>query len=165
MTILVEVLDQVGAHISSRGVTGLVVAVLEAEKAEGAVSVVFVEEPVITDLNRRYRDLDEPTDVLSFTEEPAEDPWSAGRPPVFEADTGEPRSLGELVVCPAVVYRYAAEERREPGRQMAWTLVHGVLHLLGYDHEVDKGEMRERERVLLKDLDRLESSLLAVEST
>jgi probable rRNA maturation factor len=165
MTILVEVLDEAGAHISSHGVTGLVTAVLEAEQAEGAVSVVFVDEPVMAGLNRRYRDLNEPTDVLSFAEEPDEDHWFGRRPDESEADTGEPRSLGELVVCPAVVRRYAAEEGSEPGGQMAWTIVHGVLHLLGYDHEVDKGEMREREQVLLGSLSLLTSSLLAAENT
>ena len=49
--------------------------------------------------------------------------------------------------------RYAAEEGREAIIQLGWTLIHGTLHLAGYDHETDQGEMREREQELLRRLD------------
>jgi len=100
-----------------------------------------VDEPDITALNRDYRGLEEATDVLSFGEEDETGDW--------------PRSandLGEVVVCPAIVARYALEDGRPANLQLGWTLVHGVLHLLGYDHESDEGEMRRREQALLETL-------------
>ena len=54
------------------------------------------------------------------------------------------------MVCPRVVIRYAGEEGRDPVAQLGWTLIHGTLHLVGYDHETDQGEMREREQRLLE---------------
>jgi rRNA maturation RNase YbeY len=54
-----------------------------------------------------------------------------------------------------VVQRYARSDGVDPGQQLAWTLVHGTLHLVGYDHERDEGEMREREKALLKGFDPL----------
>jgi probable rRNA maturation factor len=75
-----------------------------------------VGEARIRELNREHRGLDRPTDVLSF--------------PVDEAGpAGGPRELGDVVICP---------ERTE---DLAEAVVHGVLHLCGYDHETDDGEM------------------------
>ncbi|RMF87946.1 MAG: rRNA maturation RNase YbeY, partial [Nitrospirae bacterium] len=61
--------------------------------------------------------------------------------------------LGDIVVCPAVVRRHAQEAGRTPAEEGRWVLVHGLLHLLGYDHERSPEEaraMRERERWLLE---------------
>ena len=147
----VDVLDEDASGVSPEAVSALVRAVLDAEATDGAVTVVFVGEPVIADLNLRYRGLVEPTDVLSFPEASDEGAWPAeGQARALGSeDAAGARELGEVVVCPAVVRRYAAEEGNDVDRQFAWTIVHGVLHLLGYDHEVDKGEMREREQTLL----------------
>ena len=80
------------------------------------MAVTLVDEQRIRELNREHRELDRPTDVLSF--------------PVDEAApaTG-PRELGDVVICPA-----HTEDLTE-------AVVHGVLHLCGYDHESDSGEM------------------------
>jgi len=102
--------------------------------------VAFVGEKIITELNERYRGLPEPTDVLSFPEE------ESVRWP------GEADELGEIVICPRVVLRYSREEGVTFQEQLGWTLVHGVLHVLGHDHETDHGEMRERERQILASL-------------
>ena len=150
----VEVIDESGSGSSVEAVSGLVESVLKAEDVEGGVTVAFVEEPVIAELNLRYRGVDGSTDVLSFQEDGGGGEWPGD--PTSGADgcgnAGVTRELGEVLVCPAVVRRYAAEEGQEPSRQMAWTIIHGVLHLLGYDHEADKGEMREREQALLAEL-------------
>lgn len=160
MAIAVEVLSEVSAGIPADAVERLVVAVLEAEGADDALVVVaFVDESVIAELNVRYRGVEGSTDVLSFPEQGGADGWPAvskWEPDEQEAKCSE---LGEIVVCPTVVYRYAAEEGNEPQGQMAWTLVHGALHLLGYDHETDAGEMRRREQALLRDLAPLTESL------
>lgn len=125
----------------------LVKAALEAEGVSGAAVVACVDEARITELNGRFRGLGEPTDVLCFRQADAECEWPG--------PTGEGEAeLGEVVVCPAVVARYAREEGGNPDTQLGWTLIHGVLHLVGYDHETDAGEMRAREQVLLRELDR-----------
>jgi probable rRNA maturation factor len=83
---------------------------------DGHVAIQFVDERRSRELNREYRQIDEPTDVLSFGVD--EDGRSAG-----------PRELGDIVICPP-----QAEDLRE-------AVVHGALHLTGMDHETDDGEM------------------------
>jgi probable rRNA maturation factor len=83
---------------------------------EGHVAIEFVDEQRIQELNRQYRQIDAPTDVLSFGID--EDGLSAG-----------PRELGDIVICPP-----HTEDVRE-------AVVHGALHLSGMDHETDEGEM------------------------
>jgi probable rRNA maturation factor len=100
-----------------------VAAALEAAGvADGHLSFELVDAERIRELNREHRGRDEPTDVLSFPID--------GRD---ELPDGLPRQLGDVVLCPEVV----GDRWREP-------LVHGLLHLLGYDHG---GEMERRERV------------------
>jgi probable rRNA maturation factor len=91
-------------------------AMSSAGIADGHMAVEFVDENRIRELNRDYRRIDEPTDVLSFGVD--EDGASAG-----------PRELGDIVICPA-----HTEDLRE-------AIVHGALHLSGMDHETDDGEM------------------------
>jgi|WetSurMetagenome_2_1015567.scaffolds.fasta_scaffold204646_2 probable rRNA maturation factor len=138
MTVSVDVIDATGLVVDHGAVRGLVEAVLAAEDLPGEVAVAFVDEAAIADLNVRYRDAEGPTDVLSF-DYSDEDP------------TGVAVS-GEIVVCPQVVIRYAAEEGRDLAIQLGWTLIHGALHLAGYDHETDQGEMRDHEQGLLRRL-------------
>jgi probable rRNA maturation factor len=83
---------------------------------DGHVALQFAGEDRIRELNRRFRSVDEPTDVLSFGID--EDGRSAG-----------PRELGDIVICPA-----RTADLRE-------AVVHGALHLTGMDHESDDGEM------------------------
>jgi probable rRNA maturation factor len=91
-------------------------ALASAGLNEGHLAVEFVSERRIRELNLEYRQLDEPTDVLSFAVD--EDGPVAG-----------PRELGDIVICPE-----QTEDLRE-------AIVHGALHLSGMDHETDEGEM------------------------
>ena len=91
-------------------------ALSSADIDEGHLAIEFVDEERIQDLNRRFRDRDAPTDVLSFGVD--EDAPSAG-----------PRELGDIVICPP-----CTADIRE-------AVVHGALHLTGMDHETDNGEM------------------------
>ena len=162
-----EVIDEVGLDCPQDTVTELVRSVLDAEGAQGGMVVVFVDEPEIAELNGRYRGLDEPTDVLSFGSADDDADWpdwpdwpSQGLPVENGLVEGEiVPDLGEVIVCPAVVRRYAAEDGRDAGRQLGWTIIHGVLHLLGYDHEGDEEGMRRREQALLKKLEDVVSAL------
>ena len=87
------------------------------------LSVTLVGPARMRALNKRYRRHDEPTDVLSF---PLPGPRIRGYTAV---------SLGDLFICPAIVRAKAVQWGRPMRTQMKWTLVHGLLHLAGYDHE------------------------------
>ncbi|HEY1687263.1 MAG TPA: rRNA maturation RNase YbeY [Solirubrobacteraceae bacterium] len=84
---------------------------------EGHLAIAFVDPGRIAELNERHRSIAKPTDVLSF---PIDE---------FEELSGVERELGDVVICPE-----HTEDLRE-------AIVHGVLHLLGMDHETDDGEM------------------------
>jgi probable rRNA maturation factor len=96
---------------------------------DGHLAVEFVDSERITHLNRRYRERPTPTDVLSFPVDGAQ-PSGAPEPPGM-------RELGDVVICP----EHTVDVRE--------AIVHGVLHLVGMDHETDDGEMLELQRALL----------------
>jgi rRNA maturation RNase YbeY len=107
------------------------------------VSVLAVDEAEMAELNHSYRGKTGPTDVLSFA--------------LNEGEGGEAQEywLGDIVVCPAVAARQAAEAGHSAERETCWLLVHGLLHLLGYDHERGAAEariMRDKEQWLLSNL-------------
>ena len=146
MSLAVEVVAPPGFERAHDPVADLVRAALVSEGvADGSVTVAFVDEREMTDLNRRFRQLNEPTDVLSFSETGGGREW----PDPGKDSDGD---LGEIEVCVSVVKRYALEEGGDPETQLGWTLVHGVLHLMAYDHESDEERMRARERALLAEL-------------
>ena len=100
------------------------VALDAVEVSDGHLAIDFVDARAIRSLNAQHRGKDSPTDVLSF--------------PIDEtAPSHGPRELGDVVICPA-----HTEDLDE-------AVVHGVLHLCGYDHETDDGEMLDlQERVM-----------------
>jgi len=126
-------------------------------KGDAEVSLLFVDEPSIAALNERFMGKSGPTDVLAFPVE--DDPLPAGRSPDM-GGTGpgadvldEPLLLlGDVVVCPTVAARNALDHGSTFEDEMALLVVHGLLHLLGMDHQVDA----EAER-----MEALERSLLA----
>jgi probable rRNA maturation factor len=139
----------------------LVRRVLEAEgvRDDVEVSLLFVDESAIAELHERFLGNSGPTDVLAF---PIDDePTPGGRspdvggtgpggPPASE-DEAVPVLLGDVVVCPAVAGRNAAEHGVSVEDEVALLVVHGLLHLLGMDHveSVEAEEMERRERELL----------------
>ncbi|MFN7825729.1 MAG: rRNA maturation RNase YbeY [Pseudobdellovibrionaceae bacterium] len=86
------------------------------------ITLVFLSEKKARELNQAYRQKDYATDVLSFE--------------------GDEFSLGELIFCEKVILRQAREHGLKPLEEWAYLLIHGVLHLLGYDHEHKKVEAR-----------------------
>lgn len=108
------------------------------------ISLRIVDETESRNLNRQYRNKDKPTNVLSF---PLADE-NLSEPP-----GGLPLSLGDIVICGPVVTREACEQGKTTQDHWAHMLVHGALHLLGYDHETD----REAE-----DMETLEARILAL---
>ncbi|HET6950264.1 MAG TPA: rRNA maturation RNase YbeY [Acidimicrobiales bacterium] len=133
--------------------------VLVAEGVRGAaeLSLLFVDETAIAELNKRFMDAEGPTDVLAF---PIDDPVVAGRwpdagtagPDRDDPDPGDmPLLLGDVVVCPAVAARQAREHTGGYDDEVALLVVHGVLHVLGHDHAepAETAAMQARERALL----------------
>jgi probable rRNA maturation factor len=109
-----------------------------------ALGVSFVSAPRMRELNASHRGRDAVTDVLSFPID--------GLDPLPE---GLERQLGDVVICPAQVARQAAESGVEPGLELTTMLVHGLLHLVGHDHERDAGEMLALQDALVARLERL----------
>ena len=134
-------------------------SVLEAEGivSETEVSLLFVDAPTIASLNERFLHKEGPTDVLSVPIEDEADrsgrsPDEGGTGPgSIEADTGRLLLLGDVVICPAVAARNAVEHGVTVDDELALLVVHGILHLLGMDHQVDEEaeRMEQRERHLL----------------
>lgn len=125
---------------------------------EAELSVIFVDEQAITDLNERFLGGSEPTDVLAF---PMDDdvspggrqPDQGGRGPGSPAEPSDPPVvLGDVIVCPRVAERQAPEHGHAVADELALLVVHGVLHLLNYDHAEDReaAAMKRRERELLE---------------
>ena len=106
-------------------------AVLKYEGlAEQEVTIRFTEEAESQSLNHEYRGKDKPTNVLSFP---------------FEAPPGiEINLLGDLVICAPVISREAEEQHKDVSNHYAHMTVHGLLHLMGYDH-IDDAEAEEME--------------------
>jgi probable rRNA maturation factor len=134
------------------------VLVAEGVRGEAELSLLFVDEAAIAELNLRFMDAEGPTDVLAF---PIDDPVVAGRwpdagtagPDRDDPDPGDlPLLLGDVVVCPVVAQRQAPTHAGSYEDELALLVVHGVLHVLGHDHaEPDEtAVMQERERVLLE---------------
>jgi probable rRNA maturation factor len=111
-------------------------------KGETEVSLLFVDEDAIAALNEQFLGKSGPTDVLSF---PIEDePGPTGRSPDLggsgpgsSPEEGTLTLLGDVVICPAVAARNAVEHEVSLEDELALLVVHGLLHLLGMDHEVD----------------------------
>lgn len=130
----------------------------EGVRGDTEVSILYVDEGTITDLNSRFLGKEGPTDVLSFPidEEPVEggrSPDSGGTGPGYNPSPEEaPTLLGDVVICPSVAHRNAPDHAGTYDDEMALLLVHGLLHLLGLDHEdPEEAEVMEaKERELLR---------------
>jgi probable rRNA maturation factor len=115
--------------------------------APDSLTVCLVTDAEIARWNRVYRGKPKPTDVLSF---PAENGnGSRGR---RKNSTASSPYLGDIAIAPAVARRNARRFRRTFDDEMRILILHGILHLMGYDHETDTGQMDRRERRLRRAL-------------
>jgi probable rRNA maturation factor len=172
---LVEVVNATRTQVDEELVARLVAMVLAAEGVHGAeVGVEFVGEARMRALNREHRGRDEVTDVLSF---PLED-WdegarragvsadvAVGAAASLAPDLGEvaeavlagearpPDLLGDIVICARRALRQARAGDLPASLEVAVLLAHGALHLLGYDHETDAGQMALRQAEVLELVD------------
>lgn len=115
---------------------------LETEGLDGdfEVSVSFVTNEEIRELNKQYRNVDSETDVLSF--------------PMDDDEDAEIIMLGDIVLSTEKIIEQAAEFGHSLEREMLYLVAHSTLHLIGYDHMDDdeKQEMRQREKEIMKEL-------------
>jgi probable rRNA maturation factor len=114
---------------AARGLAGWLARTAPANAA-GEVTVAIVSDRRMRSLNRMFRGTDAATDVLSFP---------------IEGDDLSPGALGDIVIAAGVARRQAAEHGHALGTELKVLALHGLLHLLGYDHETDAGRMARAE--------------------
>ena len=135
--------------------TRVITAALEQEGVEIGceVDVLLTNDPGIQAINKEMRNLDKPTDVLSF---PALELAEGDKPSADDADPGSGLvPLGDMVISVERAGVQAREYGHSKGRELSYLAVHSTLHLLGYDHldeGVQKARMRQREEDIMKDL-------------
>lgn len=112
----------------------------------GEVSITLTNNDYIHELNREYRGIDRPTDVLSFALNESEEPEVTGGSDI--------NVLGDLVISVERAEEQAKDFGHSVKREMAFLTVHGMLHLLGYDHmeEADRLEMEKEQRFVMEKL-------------
>ncbi|MBI5756702.1 MAG: rRNA maturation RNase YbeY [Nitrospirae bacterium] len=117
------------------------------------LSILIVNNTAIKELNREYRGIDRPTDVLAFpmgahTPSPHPSPlWGEGK-----GEGGISKLLGDIVISMEKIYSQAEECGHSPAQELKTLLTHGILHLLGYDHEgtrLEAQRMRRKENFIL----------------
>jgi probable rRNA maturation factor len=142
----VSIVDQRGRPVSAPGLAAWLRRVAPS-RARGVVSVALVSDQRVRALNRTYRRKDYATDVLSFGEPSALSPQPSALSPQPSALSPQP-FLGEIVIARGVARRQARQAGHSEGTELRVLALHGLLHLLGYDHERDNGRMRRVERRL-----------------
>ncbi|TFG35659.1 MAG: rRNA maturation RNase YbeY [Parcubacteria group bacterium] len=132
---MIEVNNLTAHSIDKKFLKGLALKILKKESSgsnfkKKDLSVALVAPLRIKELNKRYRKKNRPTDVLSFQDK---------------------ENWGEIVICPIEVKKNAKKFNSNFKKELSRVLIHGVLHLLGYDHEKDKEEekMRKKEEYYL----------------
>jgi probable rRNA maturation factor len=114
-----------------------------AEAQENLFSVAFISDRRMKELNGLFRDKDSTTDVLSFPHAPE----------AFEiAEPGSSTFIGDIVISAEQAERQAKENKLSLELEIKQLILHGLLHLCGYDHETDDGEMNKRELALRRKL-------------
>jgi probable rRNA maturation factor len=146
MTVSIEVEDEAWlalAGLEQLASSAVASALSGAGAEESEVVLLFTGDPDIAEINARWRGKNAPTNVLSFP---------AARGPAVPAE--EARPLGDIVLAHGVISREAAEQGKTLHAHTAHLIVHGVLHLLGYDHETvaEAEEMERLEADILKGL-------------
>lgn len=132
----------------------------EGVRGQAEMALLFVTRQAMAEMNRVHMGADHPTDVLAFPIDMVDSSRAAGptahsaSPVVQRTDSGElPLLVGDVVVCPAVAAEQAPDHAGTFEDEIALLVTHGVLHVLGYDHDTDAAanRMRGRERALLEE--------------
>jgi len=126
----------------------------ELDLKQAQVTVCLVSDAEIAGMNESFRKKRGPTDVLSFPAVKLRQPSRSKRRPasVVSSSADSDISLGDIAIAPAVAKRNAKNFGRTLPAELKILILHGVLHLLGFDHEADGGEMDRTEKKLRKRL-------------
>jgi probable rRNA maturation factor len=149
MNLTIDLHDETGTLTSEQEnlITNLIKSAADYEKLEGEIelSITFVEEKRIQEINKEYREKDAPTDVISFA---LNDEVDGEVELVME---GMPNALGDIIISVDHISRQAEEYGHSFDRELGFLAVHGFLHLLGYDHmsEEDEKAMFSRQEEIL----------------
>ena len=123
------------SRVNKKSLKQVAEKVLKGENRKGSdLSIVLVGPTRIQSLNKKYRSKDRPTDVLAF-----------GQSQKFPVIPRGRRELGEIIICPRVVRRNAKRFNSTFKKEMARVLIHGALHLFGYDHEKGRKQAKKME--------------------
>ena len=127
----VDINNESGLEADSPGLVRLATFALDELRIhpQAELSVLLVDEDTMSSYHEKYMGEPGPTDVLSFPMDELRPPGDEDEPPVG--------LLGDIVLCPAVTDRQAREHHRTASAEAEYLLVHGILHLLGYDHADD----------------------------
>ena len=137
-TILVSIAEPFAGSISAKRLAGIARRVLEAEGVGAAeLSVAVTDDETVRSLNREYAGEDAVTDVLSFSQREGEE---------FVAPPGRVPPLGEVIIAYPQAARQTGERGGSAETEVTRLLIHGILHLLGYDHGEPEEERRMRAR-------------------
>jgi probable rRNA maturation factor len=123
---------------SARTLTGFLSLARKAVRLKGQVTVLLTTDPAIRKLNRQFRGKNKPTDVISF---PADGSFPA-------EGLGAEGYAGDLAISVPTAQKQAAAQGHSLSIEIKVLILHGLLHLSGYDHEADEGQMARRERLL-----------------
>ncbi|MFM1905471.1 MAG: rRNA maturation RNase YbeY [Actinomycetota bacterium] len=124
----VEVLNETNSEVDLQSISHLATFAMSRMKIhpQADLSIIFVDEDSIAELNKRWMDETGPTDVLSF-------PMDELRPG-DDSEVSADSLLGDIVICPQVAATQAASAGKPAAEEIQLLLVHGFLHLLGFDH-------------------------------
>ena len=145
MTITIEALEPYQDVVDAARLEEAARQVLASERAQGDITILITDDETVAELNQRYLGREGPTDVLSF---PAIDPNAAHD---FALPPGQPPYLGDILIALPYTRRQAERLGRPLEDELALLVVHGVLHLLGYDHATpeEKAAMWARQNAIL----------------
>ncbi len=148
MTIEIEVPEAFQTLVDVDLLQQAIACVLAAERTAGDVTVVITDDATVADLNQRFLGKEGPTDVLSFPALDAEDDF------VLPPEESETPYLGDIIIALPFTQRQAERLGRPLRDELALLVVHGALHLLGYDHATpaEKAEMWDRQNAILHGL-------------
>ncbi|GAB3702253.1 rRNA maturation RNase YbeY [Mariniluteicoccus flavus] len=133
----VELNNESGVEVDEKGLVALATFAMDQLRIhpQAELSLLMVDVDTMSAYHEQHMGEPGPTDVLSFPMDELRPPADGEEPPVGH--------LGDIVLCPEVTSRQAAEHGRQPEEEAEYLLVHGLLHLLGYDHATpeEKSEM------------------------
>lgn len=146
---MVEINNLTGIKIKEDFIKKILDKILEQEKKQGNISVSFIGPERMQKLNKRYRKKNRVTDILSFSESKV----------LFEKffirGIEKTKSLGEIVICLREIKKNARRLNVAFDQELTKALIHGALHILGYDHEKGKEQAEEMEDKEIKYLEKL----------